>query len=320
MLLAVFMFLKSRHASREYYTGPGQDYMAWSNWRFREAFRFEKEDFVLLVQLLEIPAFFSESGHVFVGRTCFLVTLNRFAYPCRWCSLESIFGEDRSRLSRMHKLCVNFLYDRWGSKVYMDLAFLLPRLQSYRRAIFLKTDGVVANMWGFIDGTAREICRPSFFQRLFFSGHKRYHCLKYQGIMCPDGIIAQMKGPWIGSRNDCGMLNESQLIDILSAHFNAGDIPIVLYGDPIYSFTSHIWSGFKGARLTEGEEQFNKTLSSVRESVEWGFGKVITYFAWLDFAKNQKNVSSAGGKVLRNWSLSNQLPHLLVWVPNISIL
>ena len=106
--------------------------------------------------------------------------------------------------------------------------------------------------------------------------------------MCPDGIIAQMKGPWIGSRNDCGMLNESQLIDILSAHFNDGDVPIVLYGDPIYSFTSHIWSGFKGARLTEGEEQFNKTLSLVRESVEWGFGKVITYFAWLDFAKNQK--------------------------------
>ena len=97
-----------------------------------------------------------------------------------------------------------------------------------------------------------------------------------------------MKGPWVGRRNDCGMLNESQLVHILRAHFNDGEIPLVLYGDPIYTFTTHIWSGFKGARLSDEEEAFNKAMSSVRESVEWGFGKIIPYFAWLDFAKNQK--------------------------------
>ena len=252
LLLAVLLFLKSSSSSaREYYRGPGQDYMAWSNWRFREAFRFEKVDFDRLVQLLQIPDRFAESGHVFSGPVCFAVTLYRFSYPCRWCSLEGMFGEDRSRLSRMHKLCVDFLYARWGFKVDMDLGFLLPRLVSYRRAIFAKTGGLVGNMWGFIDGTARQICRPTFFQRLFFSGHKRNHCLKYQGIMCPDGIIAQMKGPWVGRRNDCGMLNESQLVDILRAHFNDREIPLVLYGDTIYTFTTHIWSGFKGARLSD---------------------------------------------------------------------
>ena len=129
LLLAVLLFLKSSSSSaREYYRGPGQDYMAWSNWRFREAFRFEKVDFDRLVQLLQIPDRFAESGHVFSGPVCFAVTLNRFnvSYPCRWCSLEGVFGEDRSRLSRMHKLCVDFLYARWGFKVDMDLGFLLP--------------------------------------------------------------------------------------------------------------------------------------------------------------------------------------------------
>ena len=40
--------------------------------------------------------------------------------------------------------------------------------------------------------------------------------------------------------------------------------------------------------LTEIERSFNRSMALVRVAVEWGFGKVIQQFAFLDFAKNLK--------------------------------
>ena len=37
-------------------------------------------------------------------------------------------------------------------------------------------------------------------------------------------------------------------------------------------------------------------MSSVREAVEWGFGKVLNYFAFVDFKKNLTIELSAVGK------------------------
>ena len=56
-------------------------------------------------------------------------------------------------------------------------------------------------VFGFIDGTLREIARPSNNQRLFYNGWKRMHCIKFQSVMFPDGIML-LAGPWEGSRHD----------------------------------------------------------------------------------------------------------------------
>ena len=39
--------------------------------------------------------------------------------------------------------------------------------------------GAIRNCWGFIDGTPRPICRPTVDQENYYSGHKRFHCVKY---------------------------------------------------------------------------------------------------------------------------------------------
>ena len=36
------------------------------------------------------------------------------------------------------------------------------------------------------------------------------------------------------------------------------------------------------------EKAFNKAMSKVRVSVEWIFGEIAEYFAFIDFKKNQK--------------------------------
>lgn len=37
-------------------------------------------------------------------------------------------------------------------------------------------------------------------------------------------------------------------------------------------------------------------MSKLRESVEWGFGKIVQYFAFLDFSKNLKILLQPIGK------------------------
>ena len=58
-----------------------------------------------------------------------------------------------------------------------------------------------------------------------------------------------------------------------------------LYGDPAYPVRDHFISPFKGAQITPAEANFNTSMSSVKECVEWEFGKILRYFAFLDFRK-----------------------------------
>ena len=61
----------------------------------------------------------------------------------------------------------------------------------------------------------------------------------------------------------------------------------VIYGDPPYGISRNILAPFRGAQVT-AQVIFNKNMSKVRISVEWSFGKICQYFAYLDFKKNFK--------------------------------
>lgn len=60
--------------------------------------------------------------------------------------------------------------------------------------------------FAFIDGTFRASCRPSFNQEVAFSGHKRAHGIKFQSNMLPNGIIAEMDGPYLSKYHDTKIL------------------------------------------------------------------------------------------------------------------
>ena len=50
----------------------------------------------------------------------------------------------------------------------------------------------------------------------------------------------------------------------------------------------HILPPFRGAHLSQAEQCFNAGMSAVRTCVERGYGKIIRYFAYVDFSKNLK--------------------------------
>ena len=56
---------------------------------------------------------------------------------------------------------------------------------------FSSHDLPIENLIGFIDGKLFEICRPGKYQQVLYSGHKRIHGIKVQGIVFPNGMRAQ---------------------------------------------------------------------------------------------------------------------------------
>lgn len=154
------------------------------------------------------------------------------------------------------------------------------------------------NCIGFIDGTLRPTCRPSSTQKPFYSGYKRCHGIKFQSIVYPNGIIANLAGPFHGNRHDSGMLAESGVVEFLEKELKGiGGRRLCLYGDQGYGIAPYLLRPYQGARLTPLEHQFNRAMSINRIVVEWSFGKIIQYFAFLDYKKNLKLLLQPVGKM-----------------------
>ena len=67
------------------------------------------------------------------------------------------------------------------------------QLESFARAIHQR-GAALSNCWGFVDGTVRPICRPGEHQRIMYNGHKRVHGIKFQSVVAPNGLIANLYG------------------------------------------------------------------------------------------------------------------------------
>ncbi|KAH6937489.1 hypothetical protein HPB50_000756 [Hyalomma asiaticum] len=177
--------------------------------QFRTYFRFEQNDVRRLKSALLLPDVLrTPQGVSIPGDEALCLTLRRLAYPNRLRELEPLFGRHYSVISSATNAVLAHIESSFGyllrdvnNHVWLDL----PKLEVFSQAVHSK-GAPLHNCWGFIDGTARAICRPSTDQKAFFSGHKRFHALKYQSIMRPNGIICQLNGPYVGSRHDAGKL------------------------------------------------------------------------------------------------------------------
>ncbi|XP_078378299.1 uncharacterized protein LOC144661419 isoform X1 [Oculina patagonica] len=240
-----------------------------------------------LLDALEIPEYYICSQRTnATGMEALMILLGRLAYPNRWCDLVTIFGRTESELSLIFNKIVDDLHDRFSNLLdTLDLVWLDPELFSQT----IHTKGApLEQCWGFIDGTPRPIARPTRSQHIMYSGHKRTHCIKFQSVQAPNGLIAHMFGPIEGRRHDAFMLGASGLATKLRRFQRPSGEPYVIYGDPAYGLALNILSPFRGANLTDDQQEFNARMSKLRVSVEWGFGKICQNFACLDFEKNLK--------------------------------
>lgn len=242
-----------------------------------------------------------------LGLTGLCLLLRRLAYPNRLRDLNLFFGYSPQAMSIIiiNKVSDILIHNhghllssleqlRWLNQQRFELyAQVSTVCQATHRLWFLflfllqaiqNKGGPVRNCWGFIDGTARAICRPTIEQENYYSGHKRYHCVKYQSVLCPDGIIANLKGGWPGRRHDAAMFAESNLYNELErvAVFPNGN-KYILYGDQAYGIKELLWAPYANRiNMEPHQQQFNNLMKRLRLTVEWGFQKTIAEFAFLD--------------------------------------
>ena len=273
-------------------------------------FRFRKNELQQLADLLwprihnilqgDHDSTVCTNGYRIPFETGLLILLYRLSRPNR-------IRPDMERFFNLRKSKISAIIDTYTSAMYM---VALPYLSSpaifsnrwgiYSEIVRQKSNNAVFGVWGFIDGTLRETCRPSRFQRLAYSGHKRCHGIKFQSVVTPDGLIALLYGPIAGSRHDSFLLGQSNLIAQLRECIPMNpttDIPLYqLYGDPAYPQSGLLFGGFRNVRPGTPEAAWNTQMSRVREAVEWLFKEIITHWTFLDFRPSMKIFLSPIGK------------------------
>ncbi|KAL3185585.1 hypothetical protein MRX96_028856 [Rhipicephalus microplus] len=205
-------------------------------------FRFHKGDLDDLIVGLLITGEVMSAQRVRVSdREALCMTLRRLAYPNRLCDLETIFNRHSSVISSV------------VSKMN------LQNLQRFSQAVHQK-GAPLKNCWGLIDDTARRICRPSKLQQEHYSRHKRFHRQKYQAVMCANGTICQLDGPFRGRRHDAGILKDTRLYENIVKVARGNKY--VIYRDPTYPLKPLLLKPHGGARLQPYQAHFNKCMST----------------------------------------------------------
>jgi len=167
-------------------------------WRL---FRFRKIDLPLLIANLSIPLVLKiigdKNGYV-NGDYAALYLFHRLRYPgiLADCSIE--WGRDYSQLSKIFNTVLNFLYDMHRNKVIGNIAWYQDRFDGYNHAITMKLAASnllpvpgeipanLENIFGFIDCTANEMCRPggpNEIQNAFWNGYHHGHYIIWQDLI-----------------------------------------------------------------------------------------------------------------------------------------
>lgn len=232
-------------------------------------------------------------------------------YINRLTDLMQCFPRGRSALSAIFNSMVRHIINVKGHLITdLNETWLTPVYVRSLCGSLTRKGSPYDRCFGFLDGTIRSNCRPIRNQRQvkndlpcyiiyvcltklpgqfqFYNGHKRVHACKFQSLILPNGIIANMYGPVNGRRHDGHVLAKSRLIEKLEAKFNIFRTPPYIFSDTGYPLKKFLITPFK-ATQNRNEKIVNKKMSKLRVTVEWGFAKIIQLFPFLDFKQELGN-------------------------------
>jgi hypothetical protein len=229
------------------------------------------------------------------------IVLRRLAFPARWCDLVGVFGRHESTLCRIFHEVLEELDNVWSHLLVFNPTHFNGQLQNWRAAVVDRGAPDALNIVAFLDGTLRRTCQPApdpaslppgvtpyMLQRAQYNGHKRHHGFKFQCIVAPNGLIICCFGPVPGRRADPFLLLQSGVVTLLPDMRESTGRVYRLFGDAIYPFLPQLIRMFRDPAPNGAEAAFNRIMSAVRVSVEWGFNLVTNSFQAVDFVRWQR--------------------------------
>ena len=277
-----FTVLYEENYSREifpYWKYDKFDLAGWDDAECKVELRFDKSDLPVLLRTLRFPdRFVCSQRTVCSGMEGLCILLKRLSFPCRYSDMALRFGRNPTKLCLIFNQVLDFIYRTHQHRLNSwNQPFLNPRaLEHYVQSIH-SGGAPLENCFGVVNDTLCKIARPNNNQREVYNSHTRVHALKFQSVVLPNGLIANLNGPYEGRRHDATMLNDSGLVRDLQAVAWANDeTPLCLYGDPAYPLGIHLQAPFRNVHITPQMARFNERMSEVRVAVEWMFGFQIT--------------------------------------------
>ena len=207
-------------------------------------FRFTLAEIEYLCDLFRIPdPFLTSRRYKLPARKALCVLLFRMSGTRSVIDVSMFFGISPTYVSTIWIELVELLVSLWGNIVRFNKQRMITSREKY--ALAIRTCGTpLKNCLGFIDGTNREISRPSVAQGVFYSGHKHYHSFKFQAWVTPDGLISNIFGPIPGARHDLLLWSKSKIEEHIfsTPEFEA----FCVFGDQGYHNAGHLLSPFPG--------------------------------------------------------------------------
>ena len=156
-------------------------------------FSFLRKD-IYTLHIMNIPEMFTcYNGVTVTGIEGLCILLKRYSYPNGYLDLIPTFGRPVPQLCMIVNHVMNFIYERWHHLLTSFHQLWLSPANLKRYANYIHQSGApLENYWGFVDETVHSVCKPGEGQRQLYNGHKRAHGIKFQSIVYPDGIIANL--------------------------------------------------------------------------------------------------------------------------------
>ena len=160
----------------------------WDEAECKAELRFDKSDLAVLLHALRFPNIFVCSHRIFCsGMEGLCILLKRLAFPCRYTDMMR-FGRNLTELCLIFNHVLPFVYQtREHHLNSWTQPFLYPpALEQYAQSIHVR-GASLQNCLGFAE---------------VYNGQKRIHSLKFQNVVLPNGLIANLNGPYEGQRHD----------------------------------------------------------------------------------------------------------------------
>ena len=199
-----YVYLYSTNQSREifpYWKFNKFDFESWDDTECYKELRFRKDDIEKLLICLGIPEKVVCSQRTScAGLEGLCILLKRLAYPCCYTDMVSRFGRNPTEICLIFNEMLSQAFNTHQHRLEILKQPFLSSENLSRYADSIHAHGSpLQNCFGFIDGTVRKIARPKKNQRAMYNGYKRVHAMKFQSVVVPDGLIANLSGPYEGN-------------------------------------------------------------------------------------------------------------------------
>ena len=269
--------------------------------------RFTKRQICEMAFLLAIPDHFPHRNFC-PPTTALSLVCFQLAWPPHLKDCIHWFGRGRGWLSTIFNHTCVHISRQFSTMLRWNDDHLTPHRLSQYCAKTQERGEPSGLVWGFIDGTHKQTCRPrpeSADQEIFYSGHKHMHSVQFLSVATPDGLISCLEGPYEGRKGDWGMWKDGLQELVLEKAWDDDGDRVYLFGDRAFYLEEGVIGAFQGRNgvaLTEDESVFNAYMAKQRMAVEWGFGKVMQLFQF-------SNV-----KLMMKFGLSPIAPYYIVSV------